>query len=420
MRRILMVYDKFVPFNVSGTPRVFHFAKDLSSHGYLPSVLTTRVPPGHPRDDAPLADLPSDVEVVRCTPWLKRAKTTPGTGPSASGKGWRARFKKTVGPLGWGLEWYGDFRPPALRTGMRLIEKRGIELIWVSAPHIRNLSPAYALAERTRLPLVVDLRDPWTYGSLWQPRDRLSGAWESAWAARILNRAARVVVTSPLTEVEMQRRFPRVRLTTITNGFSESEVQPKKRTRHLDKCVFRYVGLLNKRRSPRPFLEGVKRACADPEVANALRLEMIGESVGHEGLAKLMGLEKNVFFLPRVTRDASVALMTESDVNVVLQTIDEGTDVISGKTFDYLGAKRPILGVVDPAGGDAWVLDKVPGTKVVSYRDPVAIAEAIRGYVTDFKAQALTELGPGYEHFERKKLAARLARELDAVLSGTG
>jgi hypothetical protein len=184
MRRILMVYDRFVPFNVSGTPRVFHFAKELPKLGYLPTVLSTPVPDGFPRDDAPLAELPPEIEIVRTAPWLKRAtrSSAGGGGAHPQKKSTRARLKDAAGVLGWAAEWYGDWLPPALRAGLKAIKAQRLELVWVSAPHIRNLAVGYALAERAALPLVVDLRDPWTYGSLWQPRDRLSALWEKAWA----------------------------------------------------------------------------------------------------------------------------------------------------------------------------------------------------------------------------------------------
>ena len=71
--------------------------------------------------------------------------------------------------------------------------------------------------------------------------------------------------------------------------------------------------------------------------------------------------------------------MRGADVNVLLQTIASGTDVIAGKAFDYLAARRPILGVVDPNGGDAWLpTDAASMAKVVEWL-MVAENEIARG-----------------------------------------
>src|SRR5690606_39138860 len=99
--------------------------------------------------------------------------------------------------------------------------------------------------------------DPWTYGSNWSPRLPSTGRVEAFWAGKVLRHAKRVVFTSPLTEREMQARFPGAHMTTITNGFDERHAEPL-RDVHPDKCLFRYTGVLNDRRVPDVLLEGLK------------------------------------------------------------------------------------------------------------------------------------------------------------------
>ena len=61
----------------------------------------------------------------------------------------------------------------------------------------------HRLARWLRLPFIIDMRDPWTYGSLWRPKTPQIAAAERALAGRTLGAADRVIFTSPLTQRAM-------------------------------------------------------------------------------------------------------------------------------------------------------------------------------------------------------------------------
>ena len=108
--------------------------------------------------------------------------------------------------------------------------------------------------------------------------------------------------------------------------------------------------------------------------------------------------------------------MRGADVNVLLQTIATGTDVIAGKVFDYLAARRPILGIVDPQGGDAWLLGQTTGNLVVSYEREQDIAEAIASLHARWKRGQLPRLTGDFAEYERRRLTERLAGAFDGLL----
>lgn len=436
---VLMVYDKFPPFNVSGTARAFHFVKNLPSLGWTPIVLTGQPGPGDAQDPAPLDLLPPEVRVLRALPWLtpqkdrlahwfnrKRAPRSAG-GPSASPRT-NSRRVFTPGSLTWRmtglpmwvLEWHFDWAPAALLRALGDGDARRADLVWVSAPHVRNLFVGEALSRLLNKPLVVDLRDPWTYGSLWLPRGDWVARVERARASQILSRAARVVVTSPLTQAQMERRFPRARFVTITNGFTRDEsIQPLREIAP-GKCLFRYIGVLNERRKPDSLLEGLAIACKAPGLRDKVHLEFVGGMAGHERSIARLGLDDVVSARGPVSFKDSLRLMRGSDVNVVLQTISEGQDVIAGKTFEYLAAGKPVLGVVSEQGGDAWLLQRVGGAHLARYDDSERIAAAIQACVRDFEAGAP---GPERERlaaFDREQLSTALARLFDEVCRTEG
>jgi hypothetical protein len=161
------------------------------------------------------------------------------------------------------------------------------------------------------------------------------------------------------------------------------------------------------------------RACQDPELRASAALELIGNAGGHESKVSLApGCQ--VRFRGHVSRSESVRYMFGSDVNVLLQTISEGEDVVSGKAFDYLHAKKPILAVVDPRGGDAWLLREAGAGKVAPWSDVEAIAREMRECWQAWKAGDAGPRQATVERFSRRALTRQLAALFDDVLAETG
>jgi hypothetical protein len=111
--------------------------------------------------------------------------------------------------------------------------------------------------------------------------------------------------------------------------------------------------------------------------------------------------------------------MFGSDVNVLLQTISEGEDVVSGKAFDYLHAKKPILAVVDPAGGDAWLMRETGAGKVAPWSDVEAIAREMKECWRAWKTGESHAQNGAIDRFSRRALTEQLASLFDDVLAET-
>ncbi|HEU4580468.1 MAG TPA: hypothetical protein VFS67_19565 [Polyangiaceae bacterium] len=432
--RVLMISEKFPPFNQSGSARPFYFAKYLPEFGYAPRVIASSLLAREERDDSLLAELPVRVRVRR-TPRLlspavarlrelARGRTNLPHAASVAPRprSPRASWKQeAAGWLEWWSYWELDWAALATLAGAWDARREPPRLIWASAPHFRNFAVAARLSAWFGVPLVLDLRDPWTYGSLWRPLSSRSARSEQAWASRVLGLATRIVFTSPLTLEAMSRRFPelrRDRLVTITNGFEDGPLEPL-RELPSERCLFRYIGVLNERRQPDVLLRGFAAAAQDPEFRALARLEFIGSAGGHEAKVGLApGCD--VQFLAPVSRAQSLRYMAGSDVNLLLQTISEGEDVISGKAFDYLRAQKPILGIVDPAGGDAWLLAESGAGQVVPWQDEAAIARALLEAFRRWKAGERGAPPQAASRYSRRALTAELAALFDQILSEPG
>ena len=440
---VLMVAEKFPPHARSGGTRSMYFARHLPEFGYRPVVLAAPVVSGDPSDPELLQQMPDDIDVWRPMPVLgviqkmkrsavaairarlPRRHASPGAGRGAAGVAPGSSAARSAPPtplqrtITWLIYWHLDWLPPAFVRGVAVGRQRQVRLVWATAPHVRSLVLGYVLSRALNRPLVVDLRDPWTYGSLWLPASPLAATIERAWSRTILNAAALVVFTSPFTQHEMEARFPRLRgkSLTITNGFSmDDEAIEPLRGGFEDKCLLRHCGVLNDRRRPDVLLRGLELAIdREPALRSSIHLELVGDLGGNQPSLSRSGIADCVSALGRVSRRHSLALMRGADVNVLLQTIATGTDVIAGKAFDYLAARRPILGIVDPQGGDAWLLRQT-GNLVVSYEREQEIAEAIADLYAGWKCGQLPRPSSDLAEYERRRLTERLAGAFDRLL----
>jgi glycosyltransferase involved in cell wall biosynthesis len=427
-----MVAEKFPPFNQSGSARPFYFAKYLPEFGYEPQVLASTLVSQDERDDALLGELAPSVRVRRTprlfSPLVARARARAGTraGPAAGGSAQRSEphplwqgVRDAYQFLGWWSHWELDWAALATLAGMWTARLEMPQLIWASGPHFRNFVVAERLSSKLARPLVLDLRDPWTYGSLWRPKTAAIARAERAWAVRVLQRAKRIVFTSPLTLDAMHERFPeldRANSITIPNGFDDIAVEPL-RSVSQDLCLFRYVGMLNERRRPDVLIRAFARAAEDPEFRARTVLEFIGNAGGHEPRRELApGCD--VRFRGHVPRSESSRHIFGSDVNILLQTISEGQDVISGKAFDYLHARKPIVAVVDPSGGDAWLLREAGLGEVAAWNDEAAIVRALRSAFLRWKSGYRELEGGDVHRYSRRAQTAELARLFDQLLEG--
>lgn len=435
LRPVLMIAEKFPPHATSGTARPFFFARHLPEFGYRPVVLTSPLLPGDRADPDLLRALPASVEIVRAVRPMAAARTAlvssawPGKpsgqmaqrfrGEAAGGAPHRiaARLAAARETAAWLALWHLDWLPPALLRGLVAARRHGVELVWVTAPHMKNLVLGHALSRALGRPLVVDLRDPWTYGSLWRPVSRLAEKIERGWAKRVLGAASLIVFASPLTQRETEARFPELRgkCTTITNGYSAEEAGTESlRGGFEGKLLLRHTGALSPRRTPGVLLQALQLVVdRQPALRSTLHLEFVGDLGGHA--ARLSAAGASVTARDQVSRAESLALMRGADANVLLQTVAEGTDVIAGKTFDYLASERPILAVVDPHGGDAWLLRQFEGVTAAPFADAAAVASAISVLHAHWMAGTLPAVTGDLAAYERRHLARRLAEELDRV-----
>ena len=206
----------------------------------------------------------------------------------------------------------------------------------------------------------------------------------------VIEAADHVLLTSEETVELVMRKYPlvwRAKASVLPHAF-EARLYPP-RAAASGPIVLRYLGSLYGKRSPMPFLRGVQSlARRAPDLAARLKIEFIGETaprlVASAARAALPpGL---VRFLPTIDYRSALAAMRSADILVHLDAPAESSVFLASKLVDYVGARRPIVGVT-PAGTAAkliaalggWVADPASADSIAAaLEDAVAYVERSR------------------------------------------
>ena len=141
----------------------------------------------------------------------------------------------------------------------------------------------------------------------------------------------------------------------ITNGFdpedfSRAEQLESQAYINKDHFTIRFVGSVREAAIP----EGFLRAVSQLKNQNQIRIEFVGNI--HPSLGRLveeLDISNQVKFLPYVPHVEAIKYMQSCDLLLLsISQTKNSEQILTGKLFDYLGAKRPIL-FLGPTKGDA-------------------------------------------------------------------
>ena len=208
----------------------------------------------------------------------------------------------------------------------------------------------------------------------------------------------------------------------IYNGYDAADfAEPAPRTRVDGTCRLVYLGTLWALTDASPLVEGaVKFAAASPDRAKHMELVFTGRRTPEQAsvLDKLDGLPCRTTRLDYLEHDEAVRLMRAANGLILLLAERPGAErIVPAKLFEYMAARRPIVGVV-PAGECRDLLRGCPGATVCEPRDAGTVAEALAREVD--RATAGREVDWGSfdpSRYSRASLAAELGGALDGVVS---
>ena len=366
MKKILMIAYHFPPLaGSSGIQRTLRFVQHLPLLGWQPLVLSAHPLAYEKTGEDLLQDVPAGT-VVRRALALDTARHLQLGGRYFE---WMAR------PDRW-ISW----KFAAIRTGLQLIEAYKPDVIWSTYPIATAHVIASRLHRKTGIPWVADFRDPMAHDGF--PSDQRT--WQSYLAieADAIAQAHTSIFTTPGAARMYQQRYPGAagRMVVLENGYDEESFLTAESTRSpvaktptdkVQPLVLLHSGIMYPlERDPTQLFVALGRLKhAGLLVAGELCIRF--RAAVHEDLLKALAqtcdVQDMIELLPAITYLDALAEMMAVDALLVMQASNCNAQ-IPAKIYEYLRAGKPILGLTDPEGDTAVVLQQA-GIHSVAHLD---------------------------------------------------
>ena len=406
MKKALLIAYHFPPLGGGGVFRTLKFTKYLPEFGYQPYVLTVKNPMYREKDPTLVEEIPMEAEIHRTFSFEHRILRAPRALLNINLK-WLYMPDQNVGWLPFGVF-----------SGTKIVRKENIDLIYATSPIWTSLLIGLFIKKKTKKPLVVDFRDPWTENfSIIYPtkfHERLDRMMEKM----VLTQADYVVVATDSIKNNLIRKYPFIasRIETITNGFDPADFEGLKISKKSDKFTITYVGSIYDLLTAKPFLTALKEFVEEKkEFKEKVEAVFVG-NCGRETpqLVRELGLKENVRFVGYVAHKKSLEFMVNSQVLLLLITLEgsKGEGILTVKLFEYLASRKPIVALAPENGLAANVIKSLNAGIVISPGNVQRIKKAIANYYEQWaegKLTAAKNITSNIEPYSRKFLTGKLA-----------
>ena len=386
IRRVLVIAYYFPPMGLSGVQRTLKFVKYFPQFGWHPTVLTVEPRAYVASDPTLLEELPPESRIVRTG--------AAGPGKVISRKGVtalpRERVRKILSRLsdtvfipdnkiGW--------KRRAVAKALELHHETPFDVIFATAPPFTSFLIGQTLKQHLGRPLVFDYRDPWVdYPFKFYPTPLHKKA-NVLLERSALRASSHVITTSRRVKEILLSRYGFLShhdVDIISQGYDPSDFPgpastespgPKHSARD-GRMRVTYAGILWEDRIPDYFLRALQEVFKEaPRLRGRIEARFVGTfRPEYHKLISRLGLQDAVTVQDYLPHRACVDELLASDVLWMILGDDLGTP---GKVYEYIGARKPILGCVPPgfmrttiqeAGGTVVDPDDVQGIKVALMR----------------------------------------------------
>ena len=416
MKALIITYY-WPPAGGSGVQRWLKFVKYLQDFNVEPVVYTIKNPK-YPILDNTLKDqVPKNIKILRQPIWepnnflsiFKKDKSQSAgflnPNPSFFGKILqyiRANYFIPDARKFW--------VKPSVKFLENYIKKNKIDVIITTGPphslHLIGLQ----LKEKLNIKWISDFRDPWTAIDYFHqlPLNKKAKEKHFQLEKKVLEKSDVVIVVGKTMKEEYLKFNKNIYV--ITNGF-DSDITTNENVILDKRFSITHIGMMNADRNPKLLWEVLADICNEnSEFKNDLKINLIGK-LAPEVIEDLDVFKTNTIdiidYLPhlevRKYQQKSQLLL------LMVNNVPSAKGIITGKIFEYLEAKRPILAIAPEDGDAAEIINTSNAGFVVDFKDASKLKAVILSNYKAFKKQALSVDSKNIHQYHRKELTKKLA-----------
>ncbi len=417
MKKALVITYYWPPAGGSGVQRWLKFVKYFRDFDIEPVVYTVENP-NYPIIDGSLnKDIPESIEILTQPIWepnnlfaffgKKKTESAGFLNPNPSLFGKILQYIRA-----------NYFIPDARKLWVKpstnylkeYLKSNKIDIVITTGPphsmHLIGLN----LKKELNINWIADFRDPWTEIDYFQQLPLTKRAIEKHQSLEneVLKNADAVLVVGK-TMGEKFKEFNN-NVVTVTNGFDEVITDS---IVELDsKFTVTHIGLMNADRNPKILWEVLSEIISENiEFAADFELKLIGKADASviDDISKYQ-LSKNVHVIDYVTHDKVVEFQKKTQVLLlIVNNVASAKGIITGKIFEYLMAKRPILAIAPINGDVSEIINETNSGTVIDFKDKIVLKKAILELYAKFKLGNLTVESKNITQFHRKELTKRVS-----------
>ena len=421
--KVLIVTYYWPPSGGSGVQRWLKFVKYLQDFGIEPVVYTVDNPKYPITDDSLAKEIPNNIEILRQPIWepnnilsvfnKKDAQQSSGflnPNPSFFGKILqyiRANYFIPDARKYW--------VKPSVTYLKKYLKENEIDVIITSGPphslHLIGLE----LQRELDIKWISDFRDPWTEIDYLEqlPLTKKSIKKHQKLEENVLRTSDAVLVIGKTMKEKFSKSSNNIHV--ITNGYDSENVEIET---NLDPSfTITHIGLMNADRNPHLFWKVIADICKENRAfLKDLKIQLIGKVAPEVDMSIAKHQIKKVTKIDYVPHNEVKLYQEKSQVLLLaVNNVKSAKGIITGKIFEYLQAKRPILAIGPEDGDLAEVLKETNAGRIVDFEAEDKLKEVILKYYKDYKNDVLFVKSKNIAQYHRKELT----RELSKIIKDT-
>ena len=424
-KKVLIITYYWPPSGGSGVQRWLKFSKYLRDFNIEPVIYTIDNPSYPIKDTSLESEVPLGLEV------LKQPIFEPNSFLSIFGNNKKKESAGFLNPnptlLGRFFQYVraNYFIPdarkfwikPSVKFLSNYLKNNEIEVVITTGPphsmHIIGL----ALRDKFKIKWISDFRDPWTEIDYFQqlPLTKKANKKHHQLEQEVLEKSDMVIVVGETMKKKFLKHNHNIEV--LTNGFDSYE---NSLTIELDSNFsITHVGLMNADRNPTILWEVLYEISSENiDFKNNLRIKFIGK-IDDTVIQDIQVFNpKNIVRIPYLDHEEVRKYQASSQVLLLsINHVSSAKGIITGKIFEYLQAKRPILGIGPEDGDAAAILKKTNAGNIVGFNNKVELKAAVLKLYKDFKEEKLFVKSINIEQFHRKNITRQLAQVIKKVVS---
>ena len=411
-KNVLFCVYIFPPLGGSGVQRSLKFVKYLRNYGYEPIVLTVgKNDERIPSDKGLLDELPKDLTVIRVDQDVFL--------PEILSKQKQLEIFNLFGGVVQSPEWMDECMAmwkdhdtrlipdgqmiwvnECLRNIESLLELEKIDIVYTTGDPFSTFMLGYYLKGKYGMKWVMDYRDPWMsnqfYLEHYYTDRKYAHALQTELEKCMVLQADAVISVAEVMLDEFNQKYgvSRNKLFEITNGYDEEDFKDisfsKRRNKKWTIC---YSGTVHGNRNVVIVLEKINELIQSGKIQKEEILWIFNGLLNDGWHEKIQTADRHgiVLFNGYLSHLKSLELSIQSDLLVLCGEGGSGANIVyTGKVFEYLRTKVPILSLSAENGVLAHILDRTKAGKNFDYEDTEGIGNFVLELYLLWKNNALS------------------------------